>query len=420
MKILRYLLLAFTAMACSLGASAQANTTSPYSMFGYGILNDYATSSQRAMGGVGYAMNGGRQINVMNPASYAAIDSLTFLWDIGVDVSFLNSKEGNLKANSIGGGLDYITMQFPITKKIGASIGLLPYSSVGYEFGGKILEDSDVLGSESRNGSGGLNLLYAGAAITPVKGLSVGFNVGYLFGTNIYDAYVYSTSTSLYERVIKVHSWDLKIGALYTYNLDKKNKVSVGVTFSPKKSLQGNTWGAYYDITNDTRQDTIGYTSLNGNNYTPMSFGGGISYEYDKRIFVEADFTYQNWKDAKFTSVEGFDNNVNSLTFDNRWKAALGVQYTPQLRGGYMRRVNYRLGAYCTHDYVTVRGNNVREYGVTCGLGLPAPGSKTVINIGFEYKHRATAPVNYITENYFNVTVGVNFNQMWFWKNKIE
>ena len=35
---------------------AQNGTMTPYSRYGYGILNDNATSAQRAMGGVGYAM----------------------------------------------------------------------------------------------------------------------------------------------------------------------------------------------------------------------------------------------------------------------------------------------------------------------------------------------------------------------------
>ena len=415
MKILRYFLFSVVAITCSMVANAQANTTSPYSMFGYGILNDYASSAQRAMGGVGYAMNGGRQINVMNPASYAAIDSLTFLWDAGIDVSILKAKEEEKHANTIGGGLDYITIQFPISKKLGASIGLLPYSSVGYEIASEINN-----GSEARAGGGGLNLLYAGAAYSPFKGFSLGVNVGYLFGNNIYDNYIYSTSTTLFERIIQVRSWDLKIGALYAFNINKKNKVSIGATFTPKKSLQGNTWGAYYDMTNDTRVDTIGYQSLNGNNYTPMGIGAGLSYEFDKKVFAEVDFTYQKWADAPFAKVEGFDNNEGQLTFDNRWKVAAGLQYTPQQRGGFFKRVNYRLGAYYNHDFVNVRGNNVREYGITCGLGLPAPGSKTVINVGFEYKHRASAPIKYITEDYFNITLSVNFNQMWFWQNKIN
>lgn len=418
MKVLRYLFLAAIAISCSMVANAQANTTSPYSMFGYGILNDYATSSQRAMGGVGYAMNGGRQINVMNPASYAAIDSLTFLWDMGVDMSTLNSKETEtgLKANSIGGGLDYFTMQFPIAKIMGASIGLVPYSSVGYEFGGDIAN-----GSESRNGTGGLNTLYAGFAIRPVNGLSVGFNAGYLFGTNIYDSYVYSTSTSLFERVLKVRSWDVKVGAMYTLKAGKKNEFTVGATYSPKKSLHGELWGAYYDVTNDTRQDTIGYTSIKGLNYTPECWGGGISYKYDNRLFVEADFAYQKWSEVGYAKVIGFDDEgSNNLTFNNRWKGALGAQFTPNPRGKYFARATYRAGAYYGHDYVNVKGNNVREYGVTCGIGLPAPSSKTMINVGFEYKHRTTSPMNLITENYFNITLGVNFNQLWFWKNKID
>lgn len=411
MKIFKYFILAAVMLICAFNASSQANTTSPYSMFGYGILNDYATSSQRAMGGVGYAMNGGRQINVMNPASYAAIDSLTFLWDAGVDVSILKSKENDLKANSTGGGIDYLTMQFPITKSIGASVGLLPFSSVGYEFNDEIEN-----GSGARVGSGGLNLLYAGAAITPIKGLSVGFNVGYLFGTNIYDAYAYSTGTTLFERILKVRSWDFKIGALYTHTFNQKHKASVGVTFTPKKSLQGNTWGAYYDMSSDTKPDTVGYVSINGKNHTPMSLGAGLSYEYDKKLYAEVDLTYQKWKDAGFVKVEGFEDNK----FDNRWKVAVGLQYTPQQRGGFFRRVNYRIGTYYNHDYLNVRGNNVRDFGLTCGLGLPAPGSKTVINLGFEYKHRTSSPQKLITENYFNITLGVNFNQMWFWKNKID
>ena len=421
MKVLRYLFLAVIAISCSLVANAQ-NTTSPYSMFGYGVLNDYATSSQRAMGGVGYAMSGGRQINVMNPASYAAIDSLTFLWDMGVDVSMLSSKESetDLKANSAGGGLDYITMQFPIAKIMGASIGLVPYSSVGYQFGGDIAN-----GSQVRNGTGGLNTLYAGFSIMPVKGLSAGFNIGYLFGTNINDSYAYSDdgTTSLFERVMKVRSWDLSVGAMYSLNLNKKNKVTVGATYTPKKSLHGETWGAYYNVTNDTRQDTIGFTSLKGLNHTPESWGGGISYEYDNRLFVEADYSYQKWSEVGYAKLEGFES-MSNYSFDNRWKAALGAQFTPNQRGKYFSRVAYRLGAYYCHDYLNIEkmgsSNNVHEYGVSCGIGLPAPSSKTMINIGFEYKHRATSPVSLITENYFNFTLGVNFNQLWFWKNKID
>ena len=101
-------------------------TTSPYSRIGYGLLNDNASGIQRQMGGVGYAMQNGRAINVKNPASYSQVDSLTFLWDIGVDLSNVWSKENYLKGYNFGGGLDYITSQFRIAKHLGGSFGIVP------------------------------------------------------------------------------------------------------------------------------------------------------------------------------------------------------------------------------------------------------------------------------------------------------
>ena len=91
----------------------------------------------------------------MNPASYADVDSLTFLWDVGVDLSNLWSKEDGNKGYNFSGGLDYLTGHFRVIKKLGVSFGLLPYSSVGYSYGG----DLDN-GMEQRSGSGGFNQLY--------------------------------------------------------------------------------------------------------------------------------------------------------------------------------------------------------------------------------------------------------------------
>ena len=108
--------------------SAYADVNTPYSMYGYGIIGDRATSMQRQMGGVGYAMQSGRQINVMNPASYASIDSLTFLWDMGANMNMRWSKDRNASDHGFGGGLDYVTMEFPLSKFMGMSIGMVPLS----------------------------------------------------------------------------------------------------------------------------------------------------------------------------------------------------------------------------------------------------------------------------------------------------
>lgn len=399
-------------LASCLTAAAQ----SPYSMYGYGILNDNATSAQRAMGGVGYAMQSGRQINVMNPASYAAIDSMTFLFDMGITATALWSKEGNTSGKDFGGGLDYITMQFPISKYIGASIGLLPFSSVGYSFGSKM--DN---GSDSRTGSGGLNQLYAGIGARPFKGFTVGANIGYLFGTTINDIYAVpaAANNALFERVAQVRDFHLQFGVQYTLDLNRDNKLTAGVTFSPSKSLLGHAWRVnYYNIgSSDVHADTVAYTSMKGKYSLPQSWGFGLNYRWRDRLMVEADVTWQNWKDAKFAEL---DRENGMMEFNDRLRLGLGMQYTPRPRGSYAQRINYRFGGYYSNDYIKVGANDVREYGLSLGFGLPAPGSKTVVNIGVEWKHRQGTPAALIKEDYLNITLGINVNELWFYRSKIR
>ncbi len=386
--------------------------TTPYSKMGYGMLNDNVSSIQRSMGGVGYAMKGGRIINVMNPASYADVDSLTFLWDVGIDLTNLWSKENDNKGYNFGAGLDYLTGHFRVAKGLGASFGLLPYSSVGYAYGGTL--DN---GGESRSGSGGLNQLYVGAGYTPLKNLSVGFNFSYLFGTTSNSTVITSSSTSYFSRYMKVRDWNVQLGLQYSLPIKGRDLLTVGATYQPKKSFHGHTWGTRYD-SQDSKMDTVGYTSMSGNYEQPTSIGVGLSYNVNRKLTVEADYTIQQWSDVKYLPIGGYE--PETMQFDDRWKVALGLQYTPNKRGSYVGAMSFRAGAFYNHDYLNFYGNNVRDYGVSLGVGLPAPGSKTTVNLGVEWRHRETSPASLITENYLNITLGVNFNELWFWKNRIR
>lgn len=400
-------------------------TTSPYSMYGYGLLRDNATSTQRQMGGIGYAMSGGRQINSMNPASYASIDSLTFLWDIGADVSMNwrseNDPDGSVnKGRGVGGGLDYLTMQFPISKHLGASIGLVPFSSVGYSFG-----DEVVHGSLSNQGTGGINQAYAGFA-GRYKGLSLGFNISYDFGNVINDVYAYTSAgnQTLFEHVMQVRDWNVTIGAQYALPTGKYSKLILGATYTPKKTLRGKTWAAFWDITAESKADTVGYSNVSGKYYRPNAVGVGLSWQrtHANHVMVEADFSWQQWSKAKYSTLYDSDGGivVNGQQFNDRMRVAVGAECVPRLRGNYIKRITYRVGAHWTRDYLKVGDNSVKEYGVSCGFGLPTPEGKTVINLGFEWYRRQASPVKLIKEDYFNITLGLNFNELWFWQRKIK
>lgn len=418
----------FILLSC-LSIAAWAQDNRQYSMYGYGLLSDRATSMQRQMGSIGYAMHSGRQINVMNPASYAAIDSLTFLFDIGADMSVVWQKQYNEiekkqeKERRFGGGLDYITMQFPISKFMGASIGLVPYSYVGYAFGSEIEH-----GAMTNQGEGGINQAYIGLA-GRYAGVSLGVNVSYDFGNIIND--VFSTPTTgsgqtLFEHVMQIRDWNIVIGAQYTTKVSSTERLNLGLTFSPKKSIHGQTWATLQETSRDSKADTIAYMKMNGKYDTPMSIGAGIGWVHERtsRWMIELDFTYQEWSKAAYSplySLKDLDNLVfQGMNFRNRTRYAFGGEFVPKIRGNYWQRLAYRAGAYFNNDYLNIQGNQLKEYGVTAGVGFNTPEGKTVINVGLEWKHRQAHPNALITENFFNITLGVNFNELWFWQRKIR
>lgn len=427
MNINNRLISSLAALLAAVSVSFAQNADTPYSMYGYGILGERATSMQRQMGGVGYAMSSGRQINVMNPASYARMDSLTFLFDLGADASVIWSQEGSVKDHTFGGGLDYVTMKFPICKYMGGSIGLLPVSSVGYAFGNEIRH-----GVMENQGEGGINEAYIGVA-GRYAGFSLGLNASYDFGT--ISNRVYSTpegsGRTLFEHIMQIRDWNILLGAQYEFNIGKNNSMMLGVTYSPKKSYHGKTWMTRQLLTVETRPDTVGRMSMSGKYFQPNSVGVGVSFTHERasRLSVEADFTFQQWSKATYSPLyelpdkEGNKSDrviFDGMNFNDRLKYAVGAEFVPRIRGNYGQRIAYRLGAYYCDDYLNIRGNRVREYGASLGVGLPTPEGKTIINVGLEWRHRSAHPRKMIGENYLNLTIGVNFNEVWFWKRKIQ
>lgn len=409
------------ALALALSVSfAYADVNTPYSMYGYGVMGDRATSAQRQMGGVGYAMQSGRQINAMNPASYACIDSLTFLWDIGADLAMQWSKEDGASGHSIGGGLDYVTMQFPLSKYMGMSIGLVPVTQVGYSFG-----DDIRFGARQNQGSGGITQAYAGVS-GKIAGFSIGANIAYEFGTLQNDVYASPSSSSqtLYEHIMQIRDWNILFGVQYKQPINRYNALTIGATYMPKKSFHGNTWLTLQDLTSDNTPDTVAYASMKNKYYSPQTLGVGLSYTHERvhRIIVEADFTWQQWSKATYSDLMDESGQVmfKGMKFNDRRKFSIGGEYTHNVRGSYLERMPFRLGGFYTQDYMRVQGSRVKEYGVSLGTGFNAPQGKTVINLGFEWRKRMASAPGLLSENYFNIMVGVNFNEVWFYKRKIN
>ena len=276
-------------MAQDLNPSDNGNT--PYSRYGYGSLADNSFVANKGMGGVGIGLRNRSQINVQNPASYTAIDSLTFLFDFGMNGQMSVFREPGVSQTDWSAGIDYVAFQVPLGKKFAATAGLLPFSYVGYEYGNQsdlIAGEDTIAVTRKYTGNGGLNKVFLGFAYAPIKSLSVGVNMGYIWGvTSTGWSMAYSNSmgtTSSTDYTMDVKALDLNFGVQYTQQFSKKHQATIGVTYNPKMDM----WTDLSEIMVLTESDT---TSVSHTVNISQIFGVGLTYVYDDCLTVGADFT---------------------------------------------------------------------------------------------------------------------------------
>lgn len=416
----------------------QVGSNSPYGRYGYGLLSDPSIGASETMGGISYGLRRSQQVNPGNPASYSKLDTLTFIFDMGVSAHYATYNDGIGKQNFYNGNLDYIAMQFPLMRKIGASIGLLPYSKVGYSFG-QARSSSDIAYSEIYSGSGGLSEIYGGIAYEPFKYLSLGVNVAYFFGNIEHNKQLPSIDNTTLSRIstTKFSIRDIKydVGIQLTYPIDRMQSVTLGLVYTPKINADATIYP--YDrlldsngnITQILKTDTLESQAF----CFPNTFGIGVTYS-NQNFLVGMDGTFQQWDGMEYPStLDGMDSDTR---FHNRYRIGAGVEYVNDpLSRDFFRRVRFRGGFSFANSYNNVNVYNpinnsylgtgsYKEYGINIGFGLPFrdtySGRVSFFNIGFGYSLLHPDKDYMIKEEMFKITLNMNINEFWFFKRQFE
>jgi hypothetical protein len=404
--------------------AAQTSTNSPYTRYGFGQLSDQSFGNSQAMGGIAYGLRNGLQVNASNPASYSAVDSLTFIFDAGMSLQNANFKEGNVKINAKNSSVDYIAMQFRLAKGLGFSAGFLPYSNVGYNMNktNKVTTDehgNTTAANQAYVGDGGLQQVYVGLGYQIFKGLSIGTNFSFLYGDITHTASTTFSNTNAYSssrsHKIDVSDYKLDFGLQYTHKLKEKHVLNLGAIYSLGHELNS-TGYEYVEKYSGNTVITQSVDTIKNAFALPHTFGLGATYVYDNKLTIGLDYTLQKWEDVKFFNKDG--------AFQNRSKISVGAEYLPNPIGrSYFSNIRYRVGAYYSSPYAKIDGKDGnREYGVSVGLGIPLHfyNSRSILNISGQYVKVSPKIKGMLEENYLRINIGLTFNEQWFMKWKVD
>ena len=409
---------------CGLSGFAQNNnTTSPFSRYGIGDLHHYGYGRTAAMGGASLGSRHAVQINSANPASYTANDSLSFIFDFGIDGTFsrYKSDQGTMGAKDVN--FRYFSMSWPITKWFGAGMGIQPYSDMGYE----VAYTEELSGTEnvyhSYKGEGSTSKAFFGASVTPFKGLSVGANLNYLFGRLSQNTDIGFNNAQLFyiskTEGTRLRDFSLTYGLQYDYKLKKDEFLTLGVTFEKQTDITVlHRLFTYKAITigTSTLTDTLELVP-EGKNFIklPSSFGVGLSYNKLNKLEINADYYYAAWSKATFLG-----QSDELITDQSRISA--GFEYIPEAFSirSYFKRVKYRAGIHQENSYLKINDKQIKEIGVSFGVGIPFPKSKSTANFAVEFGKKGTTKDNLVKNNYAKLSLYLNLYDYWFVQRKFD
>ncbi len=405
--------------------SAQRNSASPYSYFGIGENFEAITVEQASMGGIGVALKDTHHLNFTNPAANA--DLRAAIYGIGGSLSFLTLKETNTSQSGNSTNLRYISLGFPVGKKAGFSVGLQPFSSVGYS----LLDNSDANDVTLFRGEGGTNKIYASFGMYAFKGFSVGIEAGFIFGNLENSILNQKTNIALatkQEESINIRGGQFKLGAQYKRELKNKLQLYSGasITLGSNLSANGNEKMISLSFSGSGQEiprDELFNRSVNGDINIPVKsiFGFGLG-KYNK-WYVGINQQFQ----SALSTNSSLISDGGGYKYDDSSKFSIGGYYIPKMNSisSYWDRVTYRAGLRFEDTGLLVNANNnftsIKDFGINVGLGLPLPRQLSNVNIGFEYGQKGTTSNSLIKEEYFNVRLSLSLNSVkWFQKRQID
>ncbi len=221
-RLLTVIILLLSATRMEAQNPSVLSTVSPYSRYGLGDFQFNGSLINTALGGGGIGVRSDsllpQYVSMVNPASLTSHPLVNY--EIALHSNTVRVENGTSTGTFNRTTLSHFTLAFPVTKTWGAAIGLVPYSTVGYN----VAQDTSMenVGSFQYRyeGGGGISQVFAANAFRPfgfmprrfvlsskydelrangdtsaikskmqlrnnLANISVGVNVSYLFGSLI-------------------------------------------------------------------------------------------------------------------------------------------------------------------------------------------------------------------------------------------
>lgn len=448
----RKLIVVFFVLAGVQNIFGQVLTTSPLSYYGIGETSKESNPIFQSLGFSGIAIADSSLINYNNPATYSAFGSGYTLLSTGIHGRISGFSENNDQTIKGYSNLNHLIIGMKLSKYVSTSFGLRPYSFRGYKFNNTLFTGTDSINNEYRGmGTSQVVFLGLGMKLLNLKStkLSIGSNVGYLFGSLSNDRVsrlIFSNSLAggIEKRRTSLSSLYYDLGIQFSQKITKNHLIDLGASYEPRQNLKSNySDGLFYstNVFNERIFDTISFQQETGSITMPdnLTVGFVYTFNYNNVIKNNRKLNSQIKLSSSYSRKDysGYKENFGSLSTVNylglNERIGVGVQWIPERNyfennalTKFYQRMYYRAGFLSEKTSFLNSSDDIQHFGITFGIGIPifAQQSLSSVNFGVNLGRIQKNVENALSENYAAINFGIILSpsifDKWFRKRKLD
>lgn len=422
---------------------AQNGFNMPYSQFGVGLGElPYNMPIATRMGGAIYTRSGNNYVNPFNPASYASVETESFVFDMGLGIQTSTLRDKNASTHDADGNLAYLTFAMPVTRWWKLAGGLMPITTMDYESVSQSPYLDTGIVKTVYDGTGGASMAFLGSAFNIPAGkgrtLQAGFNVNYLtgrmqraisFSFQGNDSTYYMNSRRYRETRLSNFTFDF--GLQLKQQLGEHYTLGLGLVYKPYRDMTVRDKALIYTFhtSDETLVDTIfplngGDAEFNSRLEQSSTLGFGLVLERNKRWQLAADATFSAWNGMRYTEDTSYSIfGSNALRYGPYSRYALGFERMGDMdAASYWGRISWSAGVHMEQGslYLELNGAETRidEWGIGLGATLPMRKGRSLLTLSLGYSSYGSTDI--LQRNTLTFGIAVSSCERWFVKRKFN
>ncbi len=356
----------------------------------------------------------------------------------------------NLKTETDVSGIGNVTSAFKGEggiNRVFFGVGVLPFKKVLVKFYRSAYHDTLIKYKETKKYK---NIKFRKQLLSD---LTIGGRADYLFGNILQtSSVIYPSSISYYNTrryrgtsyndvtacfglqtsfvIDSVHKHNNESDSLHKntpgHRRGLKNKIRIGfgyyVSLPNTIGVKNSSIAYNYSLNgfgDEIAKDTFVYIiDQKSSVRLPLEQGIGMSIKKGDMLNFAVDASYTNWQQFRYMG--------NANTLKNSYRVSCGLNFVPNKyaagSGAYIRRMQYRVGAFYTTGYLELKNTAINNYAATIGVGLPVGLFRAfqVVNISAQFGKMGSINNGLVQEKYVKLIVGFTFNaggnDRWFQK----